>query len=122
MRLVLDQGVPRDAAASLRELGFDCVHVGEVGMSKAADDEILAWSGQDAIVVTLDADFHMILAVSGASRRSVIRLRMEGLDAPHVVALVSKNAGALRDRTGARGPGHSEGTQDHMPSAAAKNI
>ena len=32
MRLVLDQGVPRDAASLLRELGHDCTHVGEVGM------------------------------------------------------------------------------------------
>jgi len=35
MRLVLDQGVPHDAAALLRDLGR------EVGMSKAADVEIL---------------------------------------------------------------------------------
>jgi predicted nuclease of predicted toxin-antitoxin system len=42
MRLVLDQGVPNDTAAFLRSLGYDCVHVSELGMSKAADDEILA--------------------------------------------------------------------------------
>jgi hypothetical protein len=68
MRLVLDQGVPRDAAAQLRALGYPCTHAGEIGMSKAADDEILAWSlGQNATVVTLDADSHAILAVTGAS-------------------------------------------------------
>jgi hypothetical protein len=34
-------------------------------MSKAADEEILAFSREkDAIAVTLDADFHTILAVS----------------------------------------------------------
>jgi hypothetical protein len=33
MRLVLDQGVPRDAAAVLRRLGHDCMHVGEIGMN-----------------------------------------------------------------------------------------
>jgi hypothetical protein len=37
-RLVLDQG-------------YEYMHVGEVGMGKAADDEILAWSlGKSAIV------------------------------------------------------------------------
>jgi predicted nuclease of predicted toxin-antitoxin system len=37
-------------------------------MSKAADDEIPAFSlEKNAVVVTLDADFHTILAVSGAS-------------------------------------------------------
>ena len=44
MRLVLDQGVPRDAAALLRSLGHGCMHVSEIGMSKAADEEILAFS------------------------------------------------------------------------------
>jgi predicted nuclease of predicted toxin-antitoxin system len=47
MRLVLDQGVPRDAAALLRSLGYDCVHVGEIGMSKAGDEEILASRWQE---------------------------------------------------------------------------
>lgn len=60
-------------------------------MGKAADDEILAWSlGKNAIVVTLDADFHTILAVSGAGGPSVIRLRIQGLGAQEVVELVQK--------------------------------
>ena len=29
--LVLDQGVPRDAARQLRDLGYECTHVGEIG-------------------------------------------------------------------------------------------
>src|ERR1035441_8509580 len=37
---------------------------------------------------TLDADFHTILAVSGASGPSVIRLRLQGLGAHQVVQLV----------------------------------
>lgn len=91
MRLVLDQGVPHDAAALLRSLGFDCMHVGEIGMSKAADEEILAFSlGRNAVVVTLDADFHAILAVSGAEGPSVIRMRLQGLGAPEVVEVVRK--------------------------------
>ena len=53
----------------------DCMHVSEIGMSKAADEEILAFSlGRNAAVLTLDADFHAILAVSGAQGPSVIRL------------------------------------------------
>jgi predicted nuclease of predicted toxin-antitoxin system len=89
MRLFQDQGVPRDAAARLRDLGYECMHAGEIGMGKSADDEILAWSlGKNAIVVTLDADFHTMLAVSRASGPSVIRLRMQGLGAWQVVELV----------------------------------
>ena len=63
----------------------------KIGMGKAADDEILAWSlGKNAIVVTLDADFHAILAVTGARGPSVIRLRIQGLGAQSVVELVQK--------------------------------
>jgi predicted nuclease of predicted toxin-antitoxin system len=91
MHLVLDQGVPRDAAALLRSLGYDCIHVSEIGMSKSTDEEILAFSlGRKAVVVTLDADFHTILAVSGAIGPSVIRVRLQGLGAPETVALVRK--------------------------------
>lgn len=94
--LILDQGVPQDAATQLRELGFQCTHVSEIGMSKAEDDEILAFAlGQSAIVVTLDADFHTILAVSGASGPSVIRLRMQGLGAPEVTKLIQSVLGGF---------------------------
>ena len=30
--LVLDHGVPRDAAELLRQLGYGCIHVGELQM------------------------------------------------------------------------------------------
>ena len=97
MRLVLDQGVPRDATSLLRELGLDCTHVGEVGMSRATNQEILAWAvGQNATVVTLDADFHTILAVSGATAPSVVRLRRQGLNAAALVEIVRNVAAAFQ--------------------------
>lgn len=78
--IVLDQGLPRDAAEVLRGSGIQCTHVGEIGMSGASDTEILAYAGaNDGIVVTLDADFHAILVVSGMSTPSVIRVRLQGL-------------------------------------------
>jgi predicted nuclease of predicted toxin-antitoxin system len=65
--------------------------VGEIGVSKAADEEILAFSlRKKALVVTLDADFHAILAVSEAQGPSVIRVRLQGLGAPDMVEVVRK--------------------------------
>jgi len=41
------------------------------------------------VVVTLDADFHALLAVNGWSAPSVIRIRRQGLSAQDVCDLVS---------------------------------
>jgi predicted nuclease of predicted toxin-antitoxin system len=72
-------------------MGLDCLHVGEIGMGTATDAEILAYArDQDAIAVTLDADFHTILAVEARSRPSVIRIRIQGLtgnDVSHLLRL-----------------------------------
>ena len=80
LRFILDQGLPREAAIILRAAGVDCVHAGELGMAAAQDSEILGWARLNAaVVVTLDADFHAELAVTGAALPSVIRIRLEGL-------------------------------------------
>jgi predicted nuclease of predicted toxin-antitoxin system len=44
-------------------------------------------------VVTLDADFHAILAVSGAKGPFVIRIRKQELDAVRVVEVVERVLG-----------------------------
>jgi predicted nuclease of predicted toxin-antitoxin system len=37
MKLLLDQGLPRSAAAMLRNIGFDVTHVAEIGLSQAEE-------------------------------------------------------------------------------------
>jgi predicted nuclease of predicted toxin-antitoxin system len=88
-RLLLDQGLPRSTAALLSQGGWDVVHVSEIGMSRADDREILRRARADSrVCVTLDADFHSLLATSGERRPSVIRIRKEGLDATALAALL----------------------------------
>ncbi len=61
----------------------------EIGMAKTADELILKHAAKEArVVVTLDADFHAILALSGAKGPSVIRFRVEGLTAKPASDLV----------------------------------
>jgi predicted nuclease of predicted toxin-antitoxin system len=91
MRLLLDQGVPRSAVRLLRNEGHDVVHTAECGLSTASDPSILLRAAQeDHVVVTLDADFHALVALSGARWPSVIRLRVQGLRAESLTALVRK--------------------------------
>jgi predicted nuclease of predicted toxin-antitoxin system len=89
MRLLLDQGLPRSAVQHLAAAGIDAVHVAELGLSAAEDVDIVAEARrQQRIIVTLDADFHAILALSGAADPSVIRVRIEGLKGDVVAALL----------------------------------
>jgi predicted nuclease of predicted toxin-antitoxin system len=89
MRLLLDQGLPRSAAGILRQIGIDAIHVGEIGYSTAQDAQILQrGQAEGRVVVTLDADFHALLAQSGDSSPSVIRIRIEGLKAQALALLL----------------------------------
>jgi predicted nuclease of predicted toxin-antitoxin system len=89
--VLLDQGLPRTAAGLLREIGWDVQHVSERGMSQAEDVAIIEVARQEGrAVVTLDADFHALLAVSGAQGPSVLRIRMEGLKADQVATLIEQ--------------------------------
>lgn len=79
MRLLLDQGLPRSSVYHLRRVGIEAAHVGELGLAAASDSAILDVARQEQrIIVTLDADFHALLALSGAVGPSVIRVRLEG--------------------------------------------
>ena len=91
MKLLLDQGLPRTAADILRKAGIDSLHVGELGQSDA-DDPILLQLGRDdeRVIVTLDADFHTLLALSGATSPSVIRIRIEGLRSEALAKLLQE--------------------------------
>ncbi len=80
MKLLLDQGLPRSTVKHLAAMGITAEHVADLGMAAAADVAILATAQQQqAIVVTLDADFHQMLAASHATSPSVVRIRIEGL-------------------------------------------
>lgn len=98
MRWLLDQGLPRSAAALLREKGIDATHVGEISMAQSKDIEILKFAlHKNQILVTLDADFHALLAISGASGPSVIRVREEGLKGPAICQLILRLHDQFKD-------------------------
>jgi predicted nuclease of predicted toxin-antitoxin system len=79
MRLLLDQGLPRSTAHHLDAAGVESAHVGEKGLATASDAKIIDFARQGGwIVVTLDADFHALLALSGATGPCVVRIRIEG--------------------------------------------
>jgi predicted nuclease of predicted toxin-antitoxin system len=90
MRWLLDQGIPHSVVGLLRDLGYHAEHVRDLGYAKATDSQILELGLRlESVVVTLDADFHSLLALSGAPKPSVVRLREEGLKGEAVVAILA---------------------------------
>ena len=90
-RLLLDQGLPRSAARLLSAAGWDVAHVGDIGLSREKDLRILDHAReQGRACVTLDADFHALLATSEAKSPSVVRIRREGLNGKAISELLLK--------------------------------
>ncbi len=89
MKFLLDQGLPRSTVQYLQVSGISAEHVGDLGMAEASDSTILSNADEKgAVVVTLDSDFHALLALSGASSPSVIRIRLEGLKGEDVARII----------------------------------
>lgn len=97
MKLLLDQGLPRTTAAILSSSGIDTVHAGDAGLARSADVDIMRRARNDGrLIVTLDSDFHTIMALSMATNPSVIRIRIEGLKAEEMAGLI----GNVIEKTG----------------------
>ena len=91
IRLLLDQGLPRTTGKLLSAVAWDIVHVGDIGLGRATDQQILDYAKSGSrVCVTLDADFHALLATADATEPSVIRIRREGLNAGAVAELLMK--------------------------------
>jgi len=98
MKLLLDQGLPRSAAALLCATGIDTIHVADIGFSQAEDVEIIQRAKEENyVVVTLDADFHALLALDEANSPSVIRIRIERLRAKALTDLLLTVIAECRD-------------------------
>lgn len=89
MRILLDQNLSASVADALRERGTDALHTRDVGLATAPDEVILEWCrNEDRVAFTRDADFHAILARSGESKPSVVRIRIEPLAERDLIEII----------------------------------
>jgi predicted nuclease of predicted toxin-antitoxin system len=101
MIFLLDQGLPRSTVRALADRGIVAEHVGQIGMATASDAEILeAARTRDEVVVTLDADFHSLLAAAHATNPSVIRIRIEGLKGEDIAQTIERVVGSGQTELG----------------------
>jgi predicted nuclease of predicted toxin-antitoxin system len=76
MRLLVDNALSPRVSRGLSDAGHDVIHVREVGLATASDDEIVDFASQEErIVISADTDFATILALRKAKRPSFILLR-----------------------------------------------
>lgn len=91
IRLLLDQGLPRSSVDFLPSSGWDVIHACQCGLATASDEQILQYARtDDRVICTLDADFHTLLAVSGAAGPSVVRIRREGMRGSELASLLER--------------------------------
>lgn len=76
MKFLIDECLRALVATGLAAAGHDAVHVGDVHLLGATDEEVMAFAlVEDRVVVSADTDFGELLAVGGVSMPSVILLR-----------------------------------------------
>lgn len=89
MKFLLDQGLPRSTVSELQRINIESLHVGDIDMSGATDAEIIKKAfDNDLVVITLDTDFHAILAERRLKKPSVIRIRIEGLKSKELSGII----------------------------------
>ncbi|MDY7104066.1 MAG: DUF5615 family PIN-like protein [Actinomycetota bacterium] len=76
MRFLIDANLSPRVALALTSAGHPALHVADVGLLAASDDEIFDRAANDSLVIiTADSDFGMLLALRRTSTPSIIQLR-----------------------------------------------
>jgi predicted nuclease of predicted toxin-antitoxin system len=89
VRLLVDQNIAARVADLLRHAGHDAVHVSELGLQRAEDDELLRVArAEDRVIVSEDTDFGGLLARAGARAPSFVLIRSAAPMTPDAQALL----------------------------------
>lgn len=77
MKFLADMGISPRIVSWLKSNGYDAIHLGEQGLEKLPDDEILIKAlNEQRIILTVDLDFAQLLAISQESLPSVVLFRL----------------------------------------------
>lgn len=80
MRFLVDMGIAMDVVHAFRVRGHDVVHLGERGLERLPDPQILELAvSEERIVLTHDLDFGRLLSISEAARPSIITFRLSDM-------------------------------------------
>jgi predicted nuclease of predicted toxin-antitoxin system len=96
---VVDANLSPRLAALLRDADHDAVHVRDIGLRTASDDEIIDYAiSTDRIVISHDTDFGTLLAYRELSKPSFILIRSsDPVDVDDQARLIVANLDAMSD-------------------------
>ena len=76
MKFLVDNAISHFVAEELTKLGFDAIHVRDIGIQHAKDEVIFkAAFESDRTIITADTDFSFLLSVWKENKPSVITFR-----------------------------------------------
>jgi predicted nuclease of predicted toxin-antitoxin system len=91
MKFKIDENLPVEIAATLRDIGHDAMTVGDQGLGGRADAGIAeVCKREERALVTLDLDFSNVLAYPPVDHFGLVVLRVRRQDKPHVCAVFTK--------------------------------
>ena len=87
MKFLGDMGVSKTVINTLRNDGYDAIHLRDEGLQTLPDDNIILKAKDEGrIILTFDLDFGELLAFSGDSLPSVIIFRLEKANPDYVLS------------------------------------
>ena len=99
MRFLIDNALSPRLAEGLRDAGHDVVHVRDIDLQSAADDEVFAAAASDErIIVSEDTDFGTLLSLRDSVKPSVILFRhMPDRSASALLSILLTNMATVAD-------------------------
>lgn len=99
MKFLIDNALSPEEAKALKEAGYDALHVRELGLQTASDEQIFESAiKEQRVLISADTDFGTLLTVKKSHFPSVILFRHDSERRPEKQApLILKNLSSIKD-------------------------
>ena len=96
MRFLFDENMPRSFPKILRKLGYEAIHVSDVGLTSTKDRIIVSFAEKTSdVLITFDLDFTTIVATENLPFPSVITFRLPELNQVDFEIIMSQHLESL---------------------------